>query len=69
MTKTKILVADQISQRGIEELSRDESLEVVVRTGLTEDQLVKAMPEFSAVVVRSETKITASVLQAAKRLR
>ncbi len=32
----KILIADPISSRGIEELSRDGALEVRVQTGLTE---------------------------------
>ena len=44
----KILIADSISPRGVEELSRDGALEVVVQTGLTEAELVEIIPEFSA---------------------
>ncbi len=69
MNRPKVLIADSISPRGSEELSRDHVLDVVIKTGLTESDLVKAIPEFSAVVVRSETKITAPVLQAGKLLR
>ncbi|MEP6820969.1 MAG: phosphoglycerate dehydrogenase, partial [Chthoniobacterales bacterium] len=69
MKAPKVLVADPISQAGIDELSRDNSLEVVKQTGLTEAALIELIPEFSAVVVRSETKITAAVLEAATQLR
>ncbi len=65
----KVLIADAISARGVEELSRDGALEVTVKTGLTEDQLVDLAPDLSAIVVRSETKITAKILNAGTRLR
>jgi D-3-phosphoglycerate dehydrogenase len=65
----KVLVADPVSERGIDELARGGALEVEVRTGLSEAELVAVIPEFSAVVVRSETKITAAVVNAAARLR
>ncbi|HET9418868.1 MAG TPA: phosphoglycerate dehydrogenase [Chthoniobacterales bacterium] len=69
MQAPKILIADAIAPRGVEELARDNALEVVVKTGLTEDQLVDLIPEFSAIVVRSETKVTARILSAGTRLR
>src|ERR1043166_5326053 len=65
----KVLIADQIAQRGIEELSRDGALDVVVKTGLGEHELLNLMPEFSALIVRSETKVTAKILNASPRLR
>src|SRR5947199_5196282 len=65
----RILVADPISPRGVEELSRDDALGVEVRTGLTEAELIERIGEFSAVVVRSETKITAPVIEAGSQLR
>ena len=65
----KVLVADPVSQRGVEELSANGSLEVVVNTGLPEAELIKIIPEFSALVVRSQTKVTAKVLEAATNLK
>jgi len=65
----KILIADPISQRGVEELSRDSAVEVVVKTGLSESQLIDFVPDFAALIVRSQTKVTAKVLNAAKKLR
>jgi D-3-phosphoglycerate dehydrogenase len=66
---TKVLVADQISQRGVDELCRDGTLDVSVQTKLSEAKLIELIPEFSALIVRSETKVTASVLKAAAKLR
>ena len=65
----KVLVADAISQRGVEELAAGGALEVVVNTGLPEAELIKIIPEFSALVVRSQTKVTAAVLDAASKLK
>jgi D-3-phosphoglycerate dehydrogenase len=69
MNLPKVLIADAISERGIEELSRDNSLEVSVRLGLSEAEIVALISDFSAVVVRSQTKITAPILQAAAKLK
>ena len=69
MTVPKILIADSISQSGVDELARDGALEVSTQTGLSEAALVEIIPDFSAVVVRSQTKITAAVLNAGSKLR
>src|SRR6266404_440489 len=69
MTSPKVLIADSISPRGVEELSRDNSLEVIVKTGLSETEIVDLIPDFSAIIVRSETKITAKILNAGAHLR
>src|SRR5690349_18323161 len=65
----KILIADSISQRGLDELSRDTAVEVAVHTGSKEEQLVKLIPSFSALIVRSQTKVTAEILKAGVKLR
>lgn len=69
MSSPKILVADPISPRGVEELARDGALEVIVRTGLGPEELCQVLADCDAVVVRSQTKITAAVLNAAPRLK
>ena len=69
MNPPKVLIADSISQRGVDELSRDNALEVSAKTGLSEADLVKIIPDFSAIVVRSQTKVTRAILNAATRLR
>src|SRR6266536_1431836 len=69
MTLPKVLVADSISKSGIDELSRDGALDVAIKTGLNETQLVDQIPEFSALIVRSQTKVTAAILNAGAKLR
>src|SRR6476620_274612 len=69
MTAPKILIADSISQRGIDEMTRDGALEVSVKTGLSESELVDLIAEFSGIVVRSQTKVTAPIVNAGTRLR
>src|SRR5213075_3487650 len=69
MTAPKVLIADSISQRGIDEFSREGALDITIRPGLGETELIKIIPEFSALVVRSQTKVTANVLKAGARLR
>src|SRR3989440_9526780 len=69
MTAPKILIADSISQRGVDEMTRDGALEVSIQTGLSEAALIEIVPEFSGIVVRSRTKITAAIVNAAARLR
>ncbi len=69
MQTLKVLVADPVSQSGVDELATGGALEVTVNTGLPEAELIKIIPEFSALVVRSQTKVTAKVLEAAKNLK
>src|SRR5207247_953890 len=69
MTVPKILIADSISQRGIDEFSREGALDITIKPGLSETELIEIIPEFSAIVVRSQTKVTADVLKAGDKLR
>src|SRR5881409_845019 len=68
MTPPKVLIADSISQRGVDELTRDNALGVTVKTGLSERELVELIPPFSALVVRTQTKVTAEILNAGNKL-
>jgi D-3-phosphoglycerate dehydrogenase len=65
----KILVADPISPRGVETLRRAAGAQVDVKTGLGEDELCRIIGEYDALVVRSQTKATKRVIEAAARLR
>ncbi|PYK89199.1 MAG: phosphoglycerate dehydrogenase, partial [Verrucomicrobia bacterium] len=69
MSSPKVFIADSISQRGIDELTRDGALEAKVQTGLSETQLAEAIADFAALIIRSQTKVTAKILNAAKKLR
>ncbi|HWF56904.1 MAG TPA: phosphoglycerate dehydrogenase [Candidatus Dormibacteraeota bacterium] len=63
----RILVADPIAADGVERLRAAGDVDVV--TGLDEASLIARIPGYDALVVRSETKVTAAVLASAGRLR
>jgi D-3-phosphoglycerate dehydrogenase len=69
MSLPKVLIADSISQSGVDELSRDRALDVVVQINLSAAKLLEIISEFSALIVRSQTKVTADVLNAGSKLR
>ena len=69
MAKPKILVADPISEIGIEELKADPRLEVDVRIGIKPDELLASAHEYNGIIVRSQTKITAEVFAKATQLK
>jgi len=66
-TSTRILVADPIAEDGVQRLR--EVGEVDVATGLDPEALRARIADYDALVVRSETKVTAALLDAATRLR
>jgi len=62
----KILVSDPLDEEGLASLRQD--AEVEVKTDLTPRQLVEAIGQYDAIVVRSGTKVTAEVIEAGQRL-
>lgn len=66
MSKQKILVADPISEKGIELLKAEPSFEVEVKLGLkAESDFAEAAKGCHAIIVRSGVKVTAKVIEAA----
>ena len=63
----KILVADPLAEDGLERLRR--AGEVTVVSKLPEAELIRRIPEFDALVVRSETRVTEPIIAAGTRLR
>lgn len=64
----KVLVSDPVAAEGVAILRRG-GFEVDVRTGLTKDELIQIIGDYDALAVRSETKVTADVLEAATKLK
>lgn len=62
----RVLVADPIAPEGIDLLRR--GAEVDVRPKLTRPELLEAVGAYAGLVVRSETKVTAEVIEAGRRL-
>lgn len=63
----KILVCDPIAEDGVEILQKA-GIQVDIKTGLKPEELKKAVNGYDALVVRSETKITRDILEAASHL-
>ena len=63
----KILVADPLAEDGLERLRR--AGEVTIVSKLPEAELIRRIPDFDALVVRSETQVTAPIIEAGSRLR
>jgi D-3-phosphoglycerate dehydrogenase len=67
-TSYRVLVADELSPKGIDIL-REAGLDVAVKTGLKGPELCAALTGVHALVVRSATKVTPDVLEGADALR
>ncbi|SEB65407.1 phosphoglycerate dehydrogenase [Paenibacillus sp. GP183] len=65
----KVLVTDPISDMGIQLLYDAEDVEVHRKAGLSEDELAAIIGEYDALLVRSQTKVTANIMKAAPGLK
>ncbi len=64
----KILLADALNKEATEKLKAIPGFEVVQKTGMDEAELVKTIPGFNAIVVRSATKVTRKAVEASRGL-
>ena len=64
----KVLISDNLAPIGAEIL-QDAGLEVDIKTGLAPEELKKIIPEYEGLVIRSATKVTAEVIEAATNLK
>jgi len=64
----KVLVSDPIAPEGIEIL-KDAGIEVVEKTGLSPEELAKIISDYDGIIIRSATKVTKEVIEAAKNLK
>lgn len=62
----KVLVADPLSKEGIEIIKG--AAEVDVKTGLKEAELIQIIGNYEGLVVRSQTQVTAPIIEAGKKL-
>lgn len=63
----RVLCPEKLSPDGLALLRK--TLQVDEKQGLTADQLVSIIPDYDALLVRSETKVTAELLNAARKLK
>jgi len=65
----KILISDPLAKEGIERLEREDGFEVTEAINLEEKELMKIIPQYHALIVRSETKVTKELINAATCLK
>jgi D-3-phosphoglycerate dehydrogenase len=65
----KILVSDPLSEVGIQMFQESEGIKVDVNTGLSPEALKDIIGDYDALVIRSATKVTADLIEAAKKLK
>ncbi|MBX6395249.1 MAG: phosphoglycerate dehydrogenase, partial [Alicyclobacillaceae bacterium] len=65
----KILVSDPISEEGLKKLIEAPEVQVDLRPGLAPEELIRIIGEYDALLVRSQTKVTAEMIAAGKNLK
>jgi D-3-phosphoglycerate dehydrogenase len=64
----KVLISDNLAPIGAQILM-DSGLEVDIKTGLAPEELMKIIPEYEGLVIRSATKVTEEIIDAATNLK
>ena len=65
----KVLVSDKLGEAGIKLFREEEGIDVDVKTGLQPEELKAIIGSYDALVVRSATKVTSDILDAASNLK
>jgi D-3-phosphoglycerate dehydrogenase len=65
----KVLVSDNLGEIGIKMFQEEDGIDVDVKTGLSPDELTSIIGNYDALVIRSATKVTDDLLEAAVRLK
>ncbi len=64
----KVLISDSMSKVA-QKIFEKNNISIDVKTGLSEDEIIKIIPEYDGLVVRSATKVTKNIISAAKKLK
>ncbi len=65
----KILISDKLAEEGIRILREVDSFQVDSKPGLAPEQLKSVIKDYDALIIRSGTKVTADVIEAAGKLK
>ena len=64
----KVLISDSMSNVA-QKIFEKNNISVDVKTGLSEEEIIKIIPDYDGMVVRSATKVTKKIMEAAKNLK
>ena len=65
----KVLISDNLSPTGVEILQKEEGIECDLKVGMSKEDLIAVIPAYHGLLVRSATKVTADVIEAATNLK
>jgi len=65
----KVLISDSLSKEAVDILQKEKEFKVDVNTKLTPQELKAAIKDYDALLVRSATKVTADIINAADKLK
>ncbi len=69
MSSYKVLVSDKLAPEGLALLEAAEGIEVDVKPGLAPEDLLGIIAQYDGLAIRSGTKVTAQVIEAARKLK
>tara|TARA_R110000868_G_scaffold35002_6_gene125804 strand:+ start:1035 stop:2612 length:1578 start_codon:yes stop_codon:yes gene_type:complete len=64
----KVLISDDLSPAAVQ-IFKDRGIEVDVKVGLDKDELLKIIGDYDGLAIRSATKVTPIIIDAAKKLK
>ncbi len=64
--RKRVLITDPVSEEGIEVLKKE--AQVDVKTTLKPEEIIAIIGDYEALMVRSQTKVTAAIIEAGKKL-
>jgi len=64
----KVLISDSMSNIA-QKVFEKNNIQFDVKTGLSEEEIIKIIPEYDGMVVRSATKVTKNIISVAKKLK
>lgn len=65
----KILISDKLGQAGLDRLAEMDDVSYDMIVGLSKEQLIAAIPDYDALIVRSDTRPDAEIIAAGKNLK
>ncbi len=65
----KVLVSDKMSQDGIDVFDAVDEIQVIYKTNMSSEDLIKELQDVDALIIRSSTKVTKDVFAAVNKLK
>jgi D-3-phosphoglycerate dehydrogenase len=65
----KVLITDKVEQECIDELKKFKEIKVDLKSGLSEEEIIKIISGYEALIVRSATKVTGAIITAGSKLK